>query len=92
MKRTASDRIWTVTEAKARLSEILRRAENEGPQWIGKRRSFVLVPAELWQRYAAPRPPLGAWLVKNMPRGLNLEIPDRQEPERSAPFTDGENA
>lgn len=92
MKRTASDRIWTVTEAKARLSEILRRAENKGPQWIGKRRSFVLVPAELWQKYAAARPPLGAWLIKNMPRGLDLEIPDRREPERPAPFTNGENA
>ena len=33
-------RVWTVAEAKARLSEILRLAETEGPQRIGKRSSF----------------------------------------------------
>ena len=34
-------RAWTVAEAKARLSEILRRAEEEGPQRIGTRKEFV---------------------------------------------------
>ena len=28
-------RVWTVAEAKARLSEVLRLAEEEGPQRIG---------------------------------------------------------
>ena len=32
------NRTWTVAEAKARLSEILRLAEEEGPQHIGTRR------------------------------------------------------
>ena len=38
-------RVWTVAEAKARLSEILRLAEEEGPQHIGARKPFVVVPA-----------------------------------------------
>ena len=29
-------KIWTVAEAKARLSEILRLASEEGPQRIGR--------------------------------------------------------
>ena len=42
--------VWTVTEAKARLSELLRRADEEGPQRIGTRRGYMLVPEAAWQR------------------------------------------
>ena len=35
-----------------------------------------------------PLKPLGQWLVENMPRGIDLEIPDRREPERPIPFVD----
>ncbi|MDE0643160.1 MAG: type II toxin-antitoxin system prevent-host-death family antitoxin [bacterium] len=47
MKDPKTPRNWTVSEAKRRLSEILRLAEEEGPQHIGVRRSFVVVPAAL---------------------------------------------
>ena len=70
-------RVWTVAEAKARLSEILRLAETEGPQRIGARRPFVVVPAEAWEEKVPPRKPLGQWLIENMPRGVELELPDR---------------
>ena len=43
-QRSGSPRVWTVAEAKARLSEILRLSEEEGPQRIGTRKSFVVVP------------------------------------------------
>ena len=33
--QTMQQRIWTVSEAKARLPEILRKASEEGPQRIG---------------------------------------------------------
>ena len=78
---------WTVAEAKARLSEILRRAETEGPQHIGVRRSFVVVPAATWYEKASPRQPLGKWLIENVPRGLNLEIPDSRRSARDIPFS-----
>lgn len=48
--QSRSERIWTVAEAKARLSEILRLAEEEGPQRIGARKSFVVVPAAAWDK------------------------------------------
>ena len=82
---------WTVAEAKARLSEILRLAEEEGPQRIGTRRSFVVVPAALWDAKTPPRKPLGQWLVENMPRGIELEMPSRREPEREIPFSTRED-
>ena len=49
-RHSESHRVWTVAEAKARLSEVLRRAEEEGPQHIGMRKSFVVVPAHVWPR------------------------------------------
>ena len=76
-----------MTEAKARLSEILRLAEKEGPQYISDRRSFVVVLVEMWHAKSRPRQPLGKWLVENMPRGTNLEVPDRRS-NRPIPFVD----
>ena len=82
-------RVWTVAEAKARLSEILRLAETEGPQRIGTRKPFAVVPAELWQAKTQPQMPLGQWLVENVPRGVLLEVPDRSS-NRKLPFVDDE--
>ena len=50
---------WTVAEAKARLSEILRLASEEGPQRIGTKTPYVVVPEEEWLKRAEPRIPLG---------------------------------
>ena len=77
MSKTKPNRDWTVAEAKARLSEVLRLAEKEGPQRIGARRPFVVVPAAVWEEKTRPRKPLGQWLIENVPRGTNLEVPDR---------------
>ena len=79
-------RVWTVAEAKARLSEVLRLAEEEGPQRIGVRKSFIVVTEKLWQAQVLDRKPLGRWLVENMPRGIELELPDCNDAEREIPF------
>ena len=81
-------RAWTVADAKARLSEILRLCEEEGPQRIGSRKSFVVVPEHVWRAHAAPREPLGRWLVDNVPRGANLDFAGDRESRRKIPFTD----
>ena len=93
-------RTWTIAEAKARLSEILRLAEEEGPQRIGLRKPFVVVPERQWQqrtndlewrRRVPEEMPMGKWLVENMPRGIELELPDRSDPPREIPFSDWED-
>ena len=88
MHKTELGRVWTVAEAKAKLSEVLRLAEEEGPQRIGARKSFVVVPERVWQDRAPEAMPLGKWLVTNTPRGTNLEIPHRRESSREIPFID----
>ena len=82
-------RVWTVAEAKAKLSEVLRLAEEQGPQRIGTRRTFVVVPASVWSEKTQPRRPLGQWLVENTPRGTNLEVPGNRGSRREIPFIDG---
>ena len=82
-------RVWTVAEAKAKLSEVLRLAETEGPQSIGARKRFVVMPESMWRAHAPERKPLGRWLIEDMSRGTNLEIPDRGgESRRVIPFAD----
>ena len=83
-------RVWTVAEAKARLSEVLRLAETEGPQHIGARKTFVVVPADVWYENQPPRLHLGRWLVENVPRGPNLEVPRDRHSKREIPFIDGD--
>ena len=90
VRQPGSRSAWTIAEAKARLSEILRLSESEGPQRIGTRRPFVVVPEQVWRERAAPtRKPLGQWLIENMTRGTDLEVPERDGiSRREVPFSD----
>ena len=83
--------IWTVTEAKNKLSEVLRLAKGE-PQYIGMREQFVVLTKSELERLEASEPHMGTWLVENL-KGLGpLEFPDRNEDEsissRKIPFQD----
>ena len=78
--------VWTVSQAKTHLSEVLRRAEEEGPQQIGKRRPFVVVPARQWNANSPSRKTMGKWLVDNVPQGVNLNIHIDRKTGREIPF------
>ena len=90
--------VWTIAEAEGRLSEIMRLASTEGPQrisapsarGIGELDRCVIVPEAMWDKLVAAPPPIGAWLVANMPRAAEdadeIVLPDRSEPARPAPF------
>ncbi|MXW30488.1 MAG: hypothetical protein F4Z88_07100 [Chloroflexi bacterium] len=86
-----SPHTWTIAETKARLSEILRLADEQGPQRIGVQRAFIVVPERVWRERAHPRKPLGQWLVENFPRGIELELPSRDDDDREIPFADEAN-
>ncbi len=99
MTGSKTKHVWTIAEAKAKLSEILRLAETEGPQRIGVRKSFILVPEKLWETREPPKKParkppkkhMGQWLLENMPRGIELEIPHNRESKREIPFIEEES-
>ena len=64
-----------------------RLASTEGPQRIGTKARYVIVPEEEWLKREEPQIPLGRYLVENLPRGYDdLELPDRAEPERPPLF------
>lgn len=84
----AVEEVWTVAEAKSRLSEVLRRASEVGPQQIGKQRPHVVVPLDQWRARTEPEPNFGAWLVDNAPRGSEIELPSRDDGDREIPFAD----
>lgn len=89
MVRAENRRTWTVDEAKANLPEILRLAEVEGPQRIGVGKSFIVMAESVRPAEPPARVPLGRWLVENMPRGTNLQIPERdRDSNREIPFVD----
>lgn len=70
---------WQVQEAKARFSELLNAAIEEGPQTVTRRGvdAAVLVPIEEWHRLQnAARPSLKSLLLAPAPR-FTLRIPPR---------------
>lgn len=81
-------RVWSVAEAKAHLSAILRLAESDGPQVIGLRRPCVVLPMKVWMAQSPDRKPLGQWLAQNASRGAPIPTPGREEPSREIPFVD----
>ena len=72
-------------EAKAHLSELLRRARAGEPQRIGVVEACVVVSAKTWE--TLHQTGLGAWLVDSAPRGEDLELPTRKS-HRGDPFED----
>lgn len=78
---------WTVQDAKAHLSEVLRRARAGEPQRIGLTDGCIVVAESDWRSTRSTD--LGAWLVASAPRGEALPDPPRAS-RRAVPFTDDE--
>lgn len=66
---------WTVAAAKARLSEVIDRAQT-GPQIITRhgKPSVVVVSAEEWARKTARRGTLAEFLLASPLRGFDLDL------------------
>jgi prevent-host-death family protein len=68
--------IWTVADAKARLSELIEKARREGPQTITKngRSTTVVVSIEEWERKTARSGSLAEFLLASPLRGADLDL------------------
>lgn len=66
---------WTVASAKAKLSEVIERAQTE-PQTITRngKPSVVVVSAEEWQRKTARKGTLAEFLMTSPLRGADLNL------------------
>ena len=78
--------MWTVNEAKAKLSEILRRARAGEPQTIGSQDPCVVISMAEFERLSQPVH-LGRFILETAPRGTDIELPSRSS-KRGDPFAD----
>ncbi len=67
--------VWTVADAKARLSEVIERAQDE-PQVITRngKPSAIVVFVEEWARKTARKGALAEFLLNSPLRGAELDL------------------
>jgi prevent-host-death family protein len=68
--------LWTVAEAKAKLSRVIEDAQKRGPQTITKngRRAVVVVDAEEWERRTSPPGTLADFFGASPLKGSGLKV------------------
>lgn len=78
---------WTVAGAKARLSEVIERAQSS-PQTITRngKPSVVVVSAEEWQRKTVRKGTLAEFLMDSPLRGADLDIERVRDEPRDMPL------
>jgi prevent-host-death family protein len=67
---------WSIAAAKARFSEVVDRAIDEGPQQVtrGGRPAVVIVSAEEWTRKTSRKGSLAEFLSVSPLRGSRLKV------------------
>jgi prevent-host-death family protein len=73
---TMSADTWTVAEAKAKFSEVIDRAQSNGPQIVTRsgRKSVVVVSAEEWERKVKRVGNLAEFFASSPLRGSRLRV------------------
>jgi prevent-host-death family protein len=68
--------VWSVAQAKARLSEVIDRAREQGPQTITKMAALrvVVVSIEEWTRKTRRKDTLADFFAASPLHGSGLEI------------------
>lgn len=71
-----NNQVWTVAEAKAKFSEVIQKAESDGPQAISRngRKAAVVVGAEEWERKTRRRGNLAEFFAASPLRNAELKI------------------
>lgn len=71
-----SDHAWTVAEAKAQFSEVIEKANSEGPQTITRngRRAAVIVAVEEWERRTKREGTLADFFAASPLRGSGIKL------------------
>jgi prevent-host-death family protein len=75
---------WQLQDAKARLSEVVKRAQAEGPQAItvhGKPAAVILSPAD-YQRLTGRREPFVEFIRSSPLAGAGIDVSRSRSPVR----------
>jgi prevent-host-death family protein len=75
--------MWTVQEAKAKLSQVLQRARDGEAQIIGAQDPCVVISMKAYRQLSSrdAEPHLGKWLIENLAGIGEIELPSRHERE-----------
>jgi prevent-host-death family protein len=67
---------WTVANAKARLSEVLDKARDEGPQFISRngKQAVVVVAVDEWERKTKRKDTLADFLLNSPLHGSDVDL------------------
>ncbi len=78
--------IWTVAQAKAKLSEVIENARTHGPQIITRngRRTAVVVGVEEWERKTQRAGSLADFFKASPLRGSALQVRRSKDPLRTS--------
>jgi prevent-host-death family protein len=79
-----SESSWTVAEAKAKLSEVIEKAQTSGPQRITRhgKQAVVVVSAEEWERKTKRKGNLVEFLAVSPLSGSGLQVEHLEDPPR----------
>ena len=68
--------VWTVAEAKAKLSEVIDKAKSDGPQTITRngRKTVVVVASDEWERKTKRKGNLAEFFAASPLRGSGMKI------------------
>lgn len=81
--------MWSVADAKAQLSEILRKARGGSPQVIGSQDPCVVISLATYQNQIAASDHDGKWLIDMTSRlGFDLPLPSRKNDRADPVFGD----
>ncbi len=71
-----STQTWTVAEAKAKFSEVIDKAQSDGPQTITRngRTTAVIVAAEEWDKKTRRKGTLADFFAASPLRGSRVRI------------------
>ena len=75
---------WTIAEAKAKFSEVVDKAQSDGPQTITRRgrTAVVVVAAEEWDRKTKRSGNLAEFFAASPLRGSGIKITRRKDKAR----------
>ncbi len=78
--------IWTVAQAKAKLSEVIDNARTHGPQVITRngRRTAVVVGVEEWERKTQRSGTLADFFKASPLRGSGVQVRRSKDPLRTS--------